>query len=266
MKKQYYLLLIIAGLITLSSFAQDAAPKLDGATFTNKGKIYVFWGWNRGWYADSDIRFQGDDYDFKLDNVQGTDRQSPFDLGLYFNPSTITIPQTNLRIGYFINENIDISFGVDHMKYVMVTGQETTITGEIKNKSDYEGTYNNDEFIIAKDFLEFEHSDGLNYLNFEITYNQNLLKAVKLKSNTNKIELNYLLGFGIGAMMPKSNVTLMNNERNDEFHIAGYAFAAKTGINLTFYRLFFLRTEYKAGFTDLTDIRTTQHESDRAYR
>ena len=146
----------------------------------------------------------------------------------------------------------------------MVATQETKMTGKIENESDFEGIYNNDDFTITQDFLKFEHSDGLNYLNAEITYNQNLLTLVKVKSNPTKIKLNYLLGFGLGPMMPRSNVTLMNNERNDEFHFAGYAFAAKAGLNLTFYKLFFLRTEYKGGYTHLTDIRTTLSKSDRA--
>jgi hypothetical protein len=230
----------------------------------NKGKIYALWGWNRGWYSKSDIRFQGNDYDFKLDDVEATDRQTPFSYGTYFGPKTITIPQTNFRIGYYINENIYISFGVDHMKYVMVANQESNITGKIENETDFSGVYNYDEITLTQNFIRYEHTDGLNYLNIEITYNQNLLQLIRLKSNPNKIELNYLLGFGLGAMMPKSNVTLMDNDRYDDFHFSGYGFSAKVGINLTFYRFFFIRTEYKGGFTHLTDVKTTQFESDRA--
>ncbi|MFB0925367.1 MAG: hypothetical protein QMB65_08805, partial [Vicingaceae bacterium] len=75
---------------------------------SNKGKIYAFWGWNRGWYSNSDIHFTGDNYDFTLNDIEATDRQSPFNMGVYFGITTITIPQTNFRLGYFINDNIDI--------------------------------------------------------------------------------------------------------------------------------------------------------------
>lgn len=231
---------------------------------SNKGKIYAFWGWNRGWYTTSDIHFQGNNYDFKLDDVKASDKQTPFDVGTYFNPSTITIPQTNFRIGYFISDKIDISFGVDHMKYVMNQFQTTKITGKINNETIYDGTYNADEIILSKDFLQFEHTDGLNYLNFEITRNDDVLSNLKIKSNSDKIKLDFLIGFGIGAMMPRSNVTLMNNERNDEFHFAGYGFASKTGLNLTLFKYLFFRSELKGGFIHLTDIRTTKYESDRA--
>jgi hypothetical protein len=33
----------------------------------------------------------------------------------YINPVKMTIPQTNFRIGYFINDHYSIALGVDHM-------------------------------------------------------------------------------------------------------------------------------------------------------
>jgi len=262
MNKRLYLLPIIAGLMTIEVFAQDVAPKVEATS--NKGKIYAFWGWNRGWYSDSDIHFTGDNYDFTLNDVEAKDRQSKLGIDPFLNLGRITIPQTNFRIGYFINDKIDISIGVDHMKYVMVSVQETEITGNINSNAGYDGSYINNDLTITEDFLKFEHTDGLNYLNAEITYNQNLLDVFRINLNPNKIELNYLVGFGIGVMMPRSNVTLMDFTRYDEFHFAGYGFAAKTGLNLTFYKHFFIRTEYKAGFIDMPDIRTTPNESDKA--
>jgi hypothetical protein len=231
---------------------------------TNKGKIYGFWGWNRGWFTNSDINFTGDSYDFTLNDVVAKDRQTPFDAGVYFGITTITIPQTNFRIGYFITENIDVSFGVDHMKYVMVGEQETQLTGTIDNGTDFDGTYNNTLYAIDYHFLKFEHTDGLNYLNAEVTYNKNVLDLFNIKNNPTKIEINYLAGAGLGAMMPRSNVTLMSKVRHDEFHFAGYGFGAKMGLNITFYNSFFIRSEYKAGFINMPDIRTTPDPSDRA--
>jgi hypothetical protein len=231
---------------------------------SNKGRIYGFWGWNRGWYSNSDIHFTGSNYDFKLNDVEAKDRQTPFDFGTYFGLSTISIPQTNFRLGYFVSNNIDISFGVDHMKYVMVSAQETEISGKIQDGTVYDGYYSNDAFEINKPFLEYEHTDGLNYLNFEITRNDDLAKTLKFNLNPNKIQINTLLGFGIGAMMPKSNVTLWNNERNDDFHFAGYGFSGKVGLNATFFKHFFLRSEYKLGFIDMPDVRTSPDPIDRA--
>lgn len=250
------LLLIILFVDTTNVIAQEET--------SNKGKIYAFWGWNRGWYTNSDIHFKGDNYNFTLNDVEAKDRQSAFGIDPYFNPTRITIPQTNLRIGYFINNHIDISIGVDHMKYVMVSVQETEISGSINDETIYDGSYDNDKFQINKPFLQYEHTDGLNYLNVEITRNDDLLKLLKVNLNPNKFQLNTLVGFGIGAMMPKSNVTLWNNQRNDDFHFAGYGFSGKIGLNATFFKYFFLRSEYKVGFIDMPDVRTSPDPIDKA--
>jgi hypothetical protein len=256
------LVLIILGVN--SQAQEDLEAKSIEKIRTNKGRIYGYWGWNRSWYTNSDIYFNGENYAFELKNVKATDKQTAFDLGTYFGLSTITIPQTNLRIGYFISHNWDISFGVDHMKYVMVSEQESEISGRINNGSDFDGVYGNNTFNINKPFLEFEHTDGLNYLNLELTYNKNILHLLNVKNNPDKMEINGIVGAGIGAMMPKSNVTLMGGARNDDFHLAGYGFGAKFGLNVTFYNYFFVRTEYKAGFTHLPDVRTTPNLIDKA--
>ena len=256
------LVLVILG---FNSHAQDVeeANKIEKVK-TNKGRIYTYWGWNRGWYTNSDIQFKGDNYNFTLKDVEATDRQTAFDPGIYFGLSTISIPQTNFRIGYFIHHNWDISFGIDHMKYVMVSEQETEISGEINNGSDYDGVYDNTAFDINKNFLEYEHTDGLNYLNVELTYNKNLLTLLKVKNNPDKIEFNGIAGAGFGVMMPKSNVTLMDEKRHDDFHLSGYGFGAKVGLNATFYKYFFVRSEYKGGFIHMPDIRTTPDPKDKA--
>lgn len=223
-----------------------------------KGKLYFYWGWNRGWYTTSDIGFNGAEYDFTLTNVIAKDRQTPFTLNDYLNPTMITIPQYNFRVGYFINDHYDISFGVDHMKYVVEQGQTVEISGYISGtETTYDGTYDNDNIIIEEGFLLFEHTDGLNYLNVEFRRYDNIF-------DFNKVKINLTEGFGIGALMPKTNATLLNNERHDDFHLAGWGMGAVVGINITFYDVFFIQSELKGGFISMPDIRTTMYSADRA--
>jgi hypothetical protein len=54
----------------------------------------------------------------------------------------MTIPQTNFRIGYFINDHYSIALGVDHMKYVMAQNQVANITGNINTGTPFDGVYN----------------------------------------------------------------------------------------------------------------------------
>jgi hypothetical protein len=223
-----------------------------------KGKLYVYWGWNRGWYNTSDIGFRGTDYDFDLENVVAKDRQTTFSLNSYLNPTLITIPQYNFKIGYFIGKNYDISFGVDHMKYVVPYGQSVKISGYIAGTGTiYDGIYENDDIIIEKEFLSFEHTDGLNYLNVEFRRFDNIF-------DLNQVRINLTEGFGMGALMPKTNARLLNNERHDDFHLAGFGIDAVAGINLTFYKVFFIQSELKGGYINMPDIRTTRNKADRA--
>lgn len=231
---------------------------------SNKGRMYIFWGWNRSWYTNSSIHFTGSDYDFIIHGVHATDRQTPFSIDPYFNPSRITIPQTNVRLGYFINDKIDISLGYDHMKYVMVQHQFNKVSGNINHDTPYDGKYNNDWVKMDYEFLKFEHTDGLNYIDIEITRNDDLFEAFNISSDYKKVQLTSLIGFGAGVVFPRSNVTLLDGERYDEFHVAGYGFSGKAGLNLILYKYFFLRGEFKYGFIDMPDIRTTPDKSDKA--
>jgi hypothetical protein len=43
----------------------------------------------------------------------------------------MTIPQTNFKLGYFINDHYSIALGADHMKYVVTQDQTGNITGTI---------------------------------------------------------------------------------------------------------------------------------------
>jgi len=223
-----------------------------------KGKLYVYWGWNRGWYTTSDISFRGTDYDFNLNQVVAKDRQTPFSLNAYLNPTLITIPQYNFRIGYFISKNYDISFGVDHMKYVVQSDQTVKISGYISStETEYDGEYENDDIIIEEGFLNFEHTDGLNFLNVEFRRFDNIF-------DFNKVKINLTEGFGLGALMPKTNSTLLNNERHDDFHLAGYGISAVVAINISFFEVFFIQSELKGGYINMPDIRTTMDKADRA--
>jgi hypothetical protein len=57
---------------------------------------------------------------------------------------------------------------MDHMKYVVEQNQVVQIDGTIsKMESPYHGEYQDDDIMIVEDFLQFEHTDGLNYENFE---------------------------------------------------------------------------------------------------
>lgn len=244
--------------ISLTMIAQKTTVE----KVTNKGKFYVYWGWNRGTYSNSDIHFKGENYDFTLSNVTASDRPTKFGLNPYFRIDKITIPQTNYRIGYFFKENYTISIGVDHMKYVMDRNQTVNINGSINTGSVFDKTYTGESIVLTEDFLTFEHTDGLNYLNIEVKRFDDFSYLFGI--NSRNLQINLTEGFGAGILFPKSNVKLLNKERYDDFNVAGWGASASIGLNITFLKHFFIQSDVKVGYINMANVRTTKFKADSA--
>ena len=216
----------------------------------SKGDVVLFWGWNNAAYSNSDIHFKGQGYDFQLNNVVAHDRQTKFSWNDYFNPGNVTIPQVNYRITYFIKDNLGLTLGMDHMKYVMDQGQKVSITGQIDDPY-YSGMIENGQIDLTNgDFLKFEHTDGLNYINIGA---QKYVPVINKKN----VDLFWSYGGGLGALLPKSNVTLMGNERSDRFHLAGFGLDFRTMFSLVLWQHVVVQVEGKYGYINMPDIKTT---------
>jgi hypothetical protein len=243
---------IVFSILITSAFAQW------GASVKRKGEWFAAWGWNRSVYSNSTIHFTGEDYDFSLSSVKAKDKPVPFNLDPYFKPSTITIPQTNLRVGYFFADNWALNIGVDHMKYVMTNDQYAKFQGTISDPYYASMVQNGWINLSSGDFLKFEHTDGLNYINLEIEGHQGIY-------HKGWFQLNAFIGAGFGGLMPKTNVTLMGFPRNDAFHLAGYGVNTKMGLEILIGKWIFLRVDTKCGYINMPDIVTRNaSKSDRA--
>lgn len=261
--------ILLFSLLTLSGItsvlhAQETATSPDKYTAHNKGKYYVYWGGNRESFSRSDIHFTGANYDFTLYNVSAHDKPKGWHAD-YLNPSRMTIPQTNFRMGYFITDHYNVSIGLDHMKYVMFQDRIVNYTGTYPDQGSYNEIVPNNpnQVNLTTDFLKFEHTDGLNYINTEICRVDDVSKWFGIR-NTDKFQINITEGAGAGVLIPKTNATLLGNERHDDFHVSGYGVAAKVGLNLTFFKYFFVQAELKQGYINMPDIRTTKDPADRA--
>jgi len=249
---------IIALMIFITNgYSQDINTPIN--TDHKKGEFFFAWGYNWSWYSNSDIKFEGENYNFELKSVEATDRQTPFTFEKYFRFNSITIPQYNLRLGYYFKTNYSVSIGIDHMKYVARSGQAVKISGIIENSGTiYDGVYNNKTVLLEEFFLEFEHTDGLNYINAEIRRFDDLFAFHK------SIKMNLFYGTGIGFIYPKTNSLLLNNDRYDQFNLAGYGLHALFGVGFTFFKHLIIKTELKGGYVNMSNIRTTLNKSDSA--
>ena len=242
--------------------AQEKITIQDRYTAHNKGKFLVSWGGNRDTYSKSDITFQGKDYNFTLENVSAHDKPKGWHVD-YINPARMTIPQTNFRLGYFINDHYSVAIGVDHMKYVMTQNNAVNIDGYYPNPGSYKELLPNNQVLLTEEFLTYEHTDGLNYVNTEFSRHDDISAIFKI-GNTDKIQINLTEGVGFGLLYPKTNTTLLGKERHDDFHVSGFGTSLKAGLNITFFKHFYIQGELKGGYINMQDIRTTQSTEDKA--
>jgi hypothetical protein len=255
-----YIISSIIVLVTFNSFSQNI-------TWLNqpdeKNKIIISWGYNRSAYTNSDINFNGNDYNFTFEDVKATDRQSKFDPSLYFGPSTLTIPQYNLRIGYNHKGKWLFSFNADHMKYVIEADQQTALNGTINVKGfERNGTYKNNIQEVSN-FMYIEHTDGLNYVNLEATRLWNLFNIVN-KNDQSILLLDAMTGVSAGVLYPRTNAKVLNFENNDKFHISGFGLGTNLGLQFTLFKFITLENTIKAGYINMPNIATTNNTSDRA--
>ena len=279
MKTKFLFFFLIC--VSLSTFAQEEIPVQKYAAH-NKGKFFVMWGGNRESYSNSDVNFRGKDYNFTVENMKAHDKPKGWHVD-YVNPVNMTIPQTNLRLGYFFSDHYSVTIGVDHMKYVMSQNQIANVNGYIDLPADqagsiYNGVYNNRPVDMSiggaqeggmppgstgTPFLIYEHTDGLNYVNTEVSRFDDVSKWFGLP-NIDKVQINLTEGLGAGLLYPKTNTTLLGKDRHDDFHISGYGVSAKAGINVTFFKHFYIQGELKGGYINMQDIRTTVSNEDKA--
>lgn len=253
------LLLLVLVLMGSNVYAQND-PFSTGRQ--HKGHFFFYWGYNRAGFSKSNLHFKGPEYDFTLEDVKATDRQSKFTFKNYFAIKNITIPQYNYRLGYWLENNLSISVGLDHMKYVMVRNQTVDIKGHIyprENYTEYSDFSEGDQVKLTEDFLEFEHTDGLNYLSVEVDY---LPKTFMLIPE--KIEVAPVVNAGLGMYIPRTDVRLFGHEMDNEFHVAGWGASLMAGIHIEFWRILFFRAGFKLGYANLPDVLTTGESFDRA--
>lgn len=236
--------------------AAEAAPVVKEKTpaekdAANAKRWSVYWGWNRSNYSNSDIHFKGVDHDFTLKDVQATDRPGEFGLDslfeTYLNPANLSLPQTNLRVAYQYSADTAIALNLDHMKYVMVQDVSVPISGQIN------GVTQSGQQVLADNWMTYEHTDGLNIISLEIEKQ----RPVTWFGANHKSKAFALAGVGIA--LPKSNVRMgmIGQERNDEFHVAGYSLAVGAGLEVDVWKDLFMRAAYKFGYVDLPDVLTS---------
>jgi hypothetical protein len=211
-------------------------------------RVYLYWGYNRDRYSNSNIRIYGKGFDFNIYDVVAHDKPSAFSAGLYFGPTSFTVPQYNYRLGFFILHNIHVSFGMDHMKYVATQNQTVIMSGYIDSTTSekYGGVYNNRPVVLSPDFMTLQHTNGLNSVTLDVAWLMPLFHT-----KTDIVHIGWNFGTGGVFMVTRTQVHFMGVWYPNYFHLSGVTCSLYTGPRIDLWKCFFVAAEVKGGYVNL---------------
>lgn len=248
------LFLLITMMLCLPLSAQKTYKRPKPKNSFAQGTLDFSWGYNRSAYTQSTINFVGNQYDFKLHGVSAHDNQRPFSWK-YFSPTRLTVPQYNIRVGYNFKNFWNLSFGFDHMKYVIRDGQSVRISGYVQPGADplWSGYFNDgQERAINQHHFQYQNTDGLNYVRLQLS--RNLAPFKKFRDGN--FAINWLYGVSSGAMVSFTDFTFEGNRTERIGSISGYGVSLHSGLRFVFFKNFFLQGNLAGGLVHQVRAKT----------
>ena len=226
--------------------------------YSSKNQFYVYWGYNRSAYTKSNLTCVGDGYNFTMNDLQASDNPERFNPKVYFNPKKVTIPQFNVRMGYFFNDHWGISLGYDHMKYVMNNNQRISLTGHIDEEigAEWSGNYQNEELLTNTTFIHYENSDGLNYIRVALNRVDRLLSYGK----NDWFQLESQLSISSGFILSFNDFNFAGQFDRKTISISGYGISVHPGLRALFLNHFFIQGNLAAGFIHQMKVQTRPND------
>jgi hypothetical protein len=236
-------------LISSSLFSQMKKRKVSN----EKGTIFISWGYNRSAYTKSDLKLQGQGYNFNMQYSKARDHQSPLNSGDY-SLTKLSVPQYNFKIGYYYKQKWSISLGVDHMKYIFSDNNKVVVTGNLSYQSKYVSLGNNINYGSApillknittdRDVFHYENSKGLNYIHGELGLSEKLFVADKkgdfiVSSN---------VGLGAGLLLSYTNLLFDGVQNETTKSLSGYGLSTFAGLRFEFFKSVYLYSNFSVGF------------------
>ena len=257
MSKRIIFILILLCAVPVVGQRKKSKPKNSHA----KGSLDFYWGYNLSAYTKSDLRLIGDNYDFTLAKIAAEDRPEPFS-STYFNPTKITIPQFNIRLGYNFWNNYNLSIGYDHMKYIIKDNQQVAINGSISPGVDdlWSGNYSGQMVDINSNHFHYENSDGLNYIRMQ-------LSRVDLWYRTKKngwFGVSTVAGISAGMLLSYNDLYFGGNFTRRTISASGYGVSGHLGLRLEFWKHVFIQTNLAGGFMHQVNVKTRPNGMDHA--
>lgn len=236
-------------LFSLTSFSQGKRIR----RITNeKGTIFMSWGYNVSAYTRSNLYLVGSSYNFNLDQSKGTD--IPSDHLKDFKINSLSIPQHNVKVGYYYKKQWFVSLALDHMKYIFADYNHVQINGNatfpIQDVTLGNGQILTNVELISQNIItnrnqfNYNNSRGLDYIHAELGSTKRWYEAGKRNDFTVSSNV------GIGAGLLYSHTSLLYNGVQGPItnSLSGYGFSGFAGLRLEAYKRIYLYTNFSLGF------------------
>jgi hypothetical protein len=205
-------------------------------TIKSNREIYFSWGYNKEWYAKSDIHITqadlGNDY-FFLNTIA---HDKPGWTSGIFNKA-LTIPQYNYRLGWRYNNSSAIELNFDHTKYQVSEFQKLHVKGSINNRP-VDTLIDN----AGKKVLDYQLNNGANFFLF------NWVKFLPIKLIGKHINIMFVSKQGVGFVYPHVENTIFGVSNTPHFQFGGFDIGYEAGVNIRFFKYFFLEYTNKVDY------------------
>ena len=259
-------LLLVVALVasSLPVLAVNGPKPSKNKVSTKAGTLFFHWGYNRSWYTQSALTFQGQGYDFTMSEAKAHDHPAKFGK-TYFNPKTITVPQFNVRVGYNISDNWAISIGYDHMKYIFADNNAVVLNGFIEpgldDVSNLSGNYTDFEMATEREKFHYENSDGLNFIRAEVTRMQDIYFT-----KDRNFGIAGLASVSAGGVLSFNDFRFAGVNTMRTISLSGYGIAAHVGLRFEFFKHVYLQANYGGGFIHQVNVKNRPTNIDATAR
>jgi hypothetical protein len=222
------------------------------------GTLFGYWGYNQTAYSKSNIRFTGPAYEFTLAGVKATDSPVKHGIGVFLNPTQVTLAQYNMRIGYYFKDHWAVSLGYDHLKYAMADDNNVTLNGNIGAGVDtaWQGTYNAEPITINPAHFNYANVDGMNFMRIELTRTDKWFAM----GGRDWFAISTNVGVSLGGVLTSNDFSFAGREDIHTKSLSGYGVALHMGPRFEFFKHVFFQPNFGAGFLHQLNVKNRPND------
>lgn len=255
MVKNYFSLIRISILLVAcfsSLLLQAQNTKAKNSTFAGNFNFSIGLGSN--FYSKSNLKFSGSGYDFSLDDVALWQNSPAFSMPDF---SKLLSNQYAIRVGYNFRRGVNLSLGIDRLKYGIKPGQSVFLNGYVSSEMDtvsnLSGQYTDELINLDSARIQFGSNLGVSFVSVQLNLLQNLYRTKR-----RNLVINASYGIGLGALYTNSTFNFGGFQESQR-SLSGLGVVANAGLRFEFFKYFYLQPNLSAAFLDQIGVYTHQN-------